>query len=376
MIYRVGLILVLLIPGLASAQTVSGISGTFEHGNSVEILGSGFGTKPSAAPVAWDNLEDGSCNTSATIGSWQSVHDLIVSTENDRHANSSYCATHNFNGEAWANFTGGYDSPKWYAQYWFYLDDEFDFGSSGQHLSNIKILRLWSTSSALNNTHVQLESRYDSTLRTEYVQSGGDWSPVVAGFDWVDQIFGHPDPGYVDGGCLGWRNYETDISTGSWHLFQFQYESSSVDMADGTLKWWYDGKLIFDHDDLETQDSDSGNSSYPRIHTLGFYNANAGASSADGDDQFFIDDAYIDNSWARVELGNHPDYNTCTQREIQPPSAWDPDAITVTANTGSFGAAEDLYVFVVDGDGQVSDGFLISEGAELPGQPGQPVRTD
>jgi len=357
---RMLILALLLIPALAVGQTISSASYN-AAGDSLTISGSSFGTKSTAAPVVWDNLEDGTCNTTATVGTWSRVGSLIISTANARHSNSTYCGTHDFDGEAHAAFRGGSDSEKWYTQYWFYLDDNFDFGSNGQHLSNLKIMRYWTTQdSPLNNTHIQLEARYDASVRTEAVNTGRDLSPVVDGYDWVNLIFGHSDPGYVDGGRLGWREYENDIPTGEWHLFQFEFEASTIDVEDGTIRWWYDGTLIFDRDDMETQDS--GDNSIPRIHTLGFYNATDGAAYADGDDKFFIDDAYIDNTWARVELGNASTYALSTVREIQPPLAWSATSITVTANNGSFAADAQAWVYVTDDDGNRSTGYSITIG--------------
>ncbi len=369
---KISTVFFILLVGVANAQTISGISGPVTNDSVVTISGSSFGTKSIPAPVVWDNLEDGTCNTLATVGTWSTVNDLSISSVNNRHSNSSYNAGINFTSEAWGNFTGGSDSPKWFVQYWFYLADDFDFGSSiNDHLGNIKIFRLWSTgSSTLNNLRIVLRGSYDADLVVESTDLGHDWSPVITGHTWINSIFGHANPSYVDPGSFGWREYDIDISTGSWHLFQWEVEESTINAYDGAIKWWFDGQLILDVDDVRTRTSSQSSSFRP--HTVGFYNSHG--NNADGNDHFYLDDAYIDNSWARVELGNSATYNSCSHREIQVPSEWDTDSITIKVNTGSFENQEAIYLFVIDADGNVSDGYLVSNEVEGPGLPGTPIR--
>ena len=190
-------LLLLLLPALASAQSVSGVTGTLAQDEEITIAGSAFGTNASPAAVAWDNLEDGTCNTTPTVGAWSAVGgDLSISTTSNRHSNSTYNAGTNFTTESWAAFSGGSDSPKWFVQYWFYLASDFDFSSDiNSNLGNIKIFRLWSTGSDINNLRIQFREQYDSDLVVEAADQGHDWSPVVSGYDWVDEVMGWGDPG-------------------------------------------------------------------------------------------------------------------------------------------------------------------------------------
>lgn len=72
------------------------------------------------------------------------------------------------------------------------------------------------------------------------------------------------------------------------------------------------------------------------------------------------DDLYIDNSWARVEIGDQSTYTSCTHREIQIPSVWSNDTISVILNQGSFPNDTTVYFFVVDSNGIASEGFPIT----------------
>ena len=46
-----------------AAPSVSSVSGTLTSGTTLTVAGSGFGTKPTAAPWVWDNFESGSVGT-------------------------------------------------------------------------------------------------------------------------------------------------------------------------------------------------------------------------------------------------------------------------------------------------------------------------
>jgi len=74
----------------------------------------------------------------------------------------------------------------------------------------------------------------------------------------------------------------------------------------------------------------------------------------------FFDDIYIDDSWSRVEIGNNQNYNNCTHREMQIPQAWTNNSINFKFNKGSFNVGDNLYLFVIDGNGVVSQGYPIT----------------
>ena len=83
---------------------------------------------------------------------------------------------------------------------------------------------------------------------------------------------------------------------------------------------------------------------------------------------YYFDDIYINNSWARVEIGDDPDYDSCTHREMQIPTAWSSDSVDITVNQGSFQNGTTAYLFVVDEDGAVNTaGYEVSFSAQSSG---------
>lgn len=338
------------------AQVISGVSGSPAHGGQVTISGSAFGTKPTAAPVIWDNFETGAFNR---VTPWSSTGNpaglltVAASGVNARHPNSLYNTTANFPGtDGWATLSGGSDSPSWYCQYWFKLDNDWNWGTSAvqgtpnSNLANVKIFRMWSTGNVSENFAVAAHGWENSVIVT------------------TENISAQPAD-YTAGGYL------TDWTKGVWHLFQFEFKDSGQGVADGVFRWWIDGKLEFESTNWITR---SASAAYKRVYGLGFFNSNGDAST--DPNHFYMDDAYIDNSWARVELGNNASYEACTHREIQVPVSWSTSAVTFTVNQGSFNTGDTAYVFVTSPTGVKSPGYRVTIGgtpSNAPGAPGKPT---
>jgi hypothetical protein len=90
-----------------------------------------------------------------------------------------------------------------------------------------------------------------------------------------------------------------------------------------------------------------------------FFDDNGGPFEQERAD-FFLDDIYLQfDTQARVELGNERIYDACTQLEIQNPTAWKDDAITIVLNQGAFTAGDSAYLFVVSADGTSSEGLPV-----------------
>ncbi len=349
-------VLLVVMAGAAGAQTISGVSGTVQHGAAVVISGSGFGAKAAATPVVWDNMETGAFSSRWSGTGSPGV--LRVNTDNQRHTNSRYNGMANFigvNNVEHASFQGGTNSPKWYCQYWFKLGDDWNWGTTGTaggsaNLANIKFFRMWSSGSATDN----------------WVTATEGWSN--------DAIYKSSGPINESGWFA--NGYQQDWTIGRWHLLQVEYKDSSQrDLRDGSVKMWMDGKLILDDNTLLTRSTaGSADGEFMRPYGIGFFNS-WGDGSTD-DNHFYIDDCYIDNTWARVELGDASTLAACTHREIQPTTAWSASQVNVTLNGGSFVPGNQAYLFVVTDAGAVSPGYPITIGGTLvsaPGQPGKPT---
>ncbi|BCA79506.1 hypothetical protein [Desulfuromonas sp. AOP6] len=75
----------------------------------------------------------------------------------------------------------------------------------------------------------------------------------------------------------------------------------------------------------------------------------------------YVDDVYIDITRARVEIGNAINWHDCTTREVQIPSAWTNNSITVSLNLGRLKEDEKKFLFVVDSNGDMNTiGFPVT----------------
>jgi hypothetical protein len=73
----------------------------------------------------------------------------------------------------------------------------------------------------------------------------------------------------------------------------------------------------------------------------------------DGHFELFIDDVYVNNTQARIELGNDSTYVNCSKKEIQIPSTWSNNSIQFTLNRGQLPNGK-AYLYVLDRLGRVN----------------------
>lgn len=337
--------LLLLIPAVVYAQpSISGVSGTLAHGQTVTISGSGFGTKTQAAPVAWDNWEDGTLGT-PTVGAWSSTTGLQgVSTSFPRHFRTSYSAyKQNWTqsgDDAYAAVRGGSDSPKWYVSYWFRFGSDWvwspTYTPGSSFLGNVKFIRLWSTGSINENFVCAQQSNWVAICANEQITPAVQW---------------------VQGGCCGETTFNLrSAALETWHLFEFEFQDSTVNTTDGIFRAWFNGSLVIDSatspTGLETREDFTNNK---RPFIAGFYN-----SWGSGTALVQLDDAVIDNTWARVLLCSGSTWNARGQCEFQPATSWSATSINVTFNQGAFSNGSQQYLYVVSDDGQRSSGFQVT----------------
>lgn len=77
----------------------------------------------------------------------------------------------------------------------------------------------------------------------------------------------------------------------------------------------------------------------------------------------WMDDIYVDNTFARVVIGNASTFAASSQREIQLPETWSNSAVTFKVNAGAFQVNQQLYLYVVDSTGAVNtNGYPVKIG--------------
>ncbi|MCG3204780.1 MAG: hypothetical protein KCHDKBKB_01497 [Elusimicrobia bacterium] len=342
-------------PGLLFATPeVAGFTGTFSNGANIVIEGRSFGSKTQASPLTWDTLESGRFSAD-----WASTHDLGIVSNEVRHIRSRQTAHLNFtnNQNEGKLQAGSQVYRKWFAQYWFRVSPNWDWGTStyggpNTFLANIKVFRLWNPGSTTEN-FVLAFNGWDNIIRWDVENV----SPEQTGVALPDAI--------------------SKMTKGSWHLIQFEFEENSApDRSDGKFRMWFDGKLTSNESRIKTRQREAG---YKRPFLIGFSEVWGGNDKAPND--FYMDDIYMDSSWARVEIGDQSIYGNCSKREIQIPTRWNDNQIQVQVNSGGFNVGETVYLFVVNDQGEISNpGLPLVVGGDsasvpLPPLPPHPAPT-
>lgn len=115
--------------------------------------------------------------------------------------------------------------------------------------------------------------------------------------------------------------------------------------------------IAYNNNSLETYRS--GESRKWRYFVFQNYQGNG----LNGRSKVWMDDVYIQNTRARVEIGNNVNWDSCTHREIQVPQSWSSSHIAISVNSGTFRTGDKLFLFVIDQNGETnSQGFPITMG--------------
>jgi hypothetical protein len=303
----------------SAGPIVSRLSGTVADGATIQISGTEFGTKPTAAPLKFDDFERGADD--ANVDGWD-IHPAGTTPTFSsvvRRQNSNVSARSNFVDGHWNSAIGIANTPlpRIYLDGWYYLD------APAPYSRNHKPFRI--TSQDNNEPHL------------DYVMFCNAPSLITSTVGILDQSWLGLGP--------------TDFSK-RWAHVQGYFEESSPNERDGVMKFWVDGVLQADQPVATRVTGDTRWENVWIGQYLGhdFDDACAGI----GDTYAYWDDVYVDTTQARVELGDAATYATSTHREIQLPTAWSSSSITVTVNQGSFTDLSSLYLYITDSSGRVN----------------------
>ena len=336
--------------------SITATSGEWSHSNSVTISGLSFGTKSPAAPLAWEDFSAG-LGMQASLAT--NAIDSLTNQDNLR-AISGYNAEHDFalasNWNGFCSYNAG-TARKWFCQFWMKLESGWDwgtttFGGGNNFLANIKFFRFYPSGPDYPNFYISLRGWEASTyLTVEYNVGASTTNDLISGWSL------------------------NNISLNTWHSFQAEIlDSSGADVAYGEFRLWVDGSQKLNATG-KTFKFSTDTTAAKRPYVLGLFNA-WDDTGVEPDAFVWYTDFYVDNTWARVEVGNNSVYASCTRREVQILSSWSSTSATVTVNRGSFGISESAWLFVVDNDGTASSGFAITFGTDQGATPPTlPIKT-
>ena len=343
----------------ANAATITGVSGTFSHGQTVTITGTGFGTKEQAAPMQYDDFEEGSSGAVLTTASGVSGWTEITSNNGSAsYPHYSTAAAHSGSLGMSCNF----DPPVYNSGVNLHNPAKFQHGM---------YLDAW-----LRYFRPQNDTRSWKPWDM-YGSSGGQgWgNPVI---DWFGTCNGSLTfAGYTD--IANPSGFSTSISatlgsfTGAMHHLQIWAQPNSpTGASNGVIRIVLDGTQILSRNDMMFIGAGSVNT-WARL-AIGYYlshdqQSQPGCLTPVGTGgAVHWDDIYVDNTQQRVEIGNAATYAGSTHREIQrPQTTWNDGAIQIVVNTGTFGSGP-AFLYVADSQNNINvNGFPITIGATIPG---------
>lgn len=323
-------VLLLLMPTLAlAAPSISGTSGTTTHGSTITISGTGFGSKGGTnanKPLIWADFESSINPTSlGHITAWDSNANLVRTT-------------------------GG-----------------TQYGLSGSNIVGTRSAGVLSFSLQLVHT---FDSKLYATGKRRYSDFSG--SPNYKFFRFNNDVPASFVASTSSGGIVLDESFTTQVDrfqgtdpvAGVWRMEEFEWRKATTSCSAGSANGYW--RMV-----VNASVNQELNGTLCSTTTAN-YGADGGLRvfdnfDTDGDlpngTQIFMDDIYIDDTWAHVIIGNASTLAASTVREVQIPSSWSDTSIVVTVNRGSFGESAGAWLFVVDANNGVSSGHAITFGA-------------
>jgi len=330
--------------------SINSVSGNIINGGSATVTGLGFGIKSPAAPILWENFEWG---FDGDFISTSPEHTYTYSLNNgcpEIDTSQKYGqGTRSAFDELWES---GDESTEFRPFYYtfnpstkIYLSY---YGRWGHSAGTPSIYGFWKTARLVGEGGVYSTPPSSGTT---YFPSNGDH---VYYFE------------NGDGLQYGWKYDIGDMPKDVWHRLENYFVASTPGSADGLAQFWHN--LV--KQNLKAN-WDTGVMTRNAATTGGIFRFNSGHMwvNAELNKHFYIwvDDLYIDNTQARVEIGNNAVWENCTKREIQIPTAWSDGSITFTANQGSFQAGNTVYLYIVDQNGEINiSGYPVVIGGSTP----------
>ena len=345
------------------APVVQAVSGSVQGGGVITIQGTGFGTKGTAEPIAYEDFESYDISTNL------SEINRLGSDYSFAMANSSFPPPDNVvascpigrSGKT-SHFIFTRDIPDRAGYIQLYRTDARIQGARYLYMDawvyatgpgttwtgeSDNGAYQWKTFGVVNNA-----VSWQTTCGSRFCEFTG---PTVPDHRFTTLVAAQWGATLAPGES---RYGDAIPNDGTWHHLRYMLDKGSAPT--------YGSERLFDGD----TELWSAVLYYPESCMDAFVFGCDNANAYDGRMNVYWDDVYFDNSWARVEIGNAPLYSNCTRTEVQVPSAWSASAITCTLKQGSFGNGQQVYVFVTDPTGAVSEqGFPVTLGGEIPDSP-------
>jgi len=339
-------------------------TGTFDHGGSVSLQGTGFGLNSAVGTVnlqyIGDNIEagvNGAVFNATNWGVYQTVESKTEAvprySQTQAHSgNQSVVLDYTKEGELnryKGHFYHDHGSMinRLYLTFWVWAE------GTGVSPNQWKIWRIKNDTNFTDSSLDFIQNCWPSGMRIAQLHTvmiDSFWDCNGCEYEKKAHYLGSeeiPGPGAI---------------TQRWVRMEYWIDVGTIDTHDGTFFYKLHDpnhpttptikdipKLSFD-ENLMILKTEGG--------ALAWKALLFGGAAVDGMDVLtYWDDIFIQvGSWARIEIGDAPTWSACTHREIQMPTSWNDNSITFNFKQGSFLPGDHVYVFVVDENGMASAG--------------------
>jgi hypothetical protein len=347
-----------------AAPSIQSLHGYISNGSTVSFSGENFGNKPIAAPILWDDFDSGATGDSIeSEGVWTREANLpaVFDATGTRTGSGKMITMHvdyseNHIGTAYYHVSEWAKSRKKLFGAWMKVDwIDADNGQTGG--GQLKLMDMEQGTKHATSPGIC----ENTTWAYDTANNGGTSSQHYAVWYSGPTLY-----------RIGDKNlYSAQLRDDTWQYVLFEYEESELNTANGNLNIYKSvttssttaiGKASMSNKTSYTVEGYVAE--YAKLRAI-LETGSTGCQEA----IVYYDDVYIDNSWARVEIGDASIYDNCTHREIQIPTSWSSNAISIKVNTGSFASGDIVYLFVIDPDGSVSPGYKMTVGSDAINPP-------
>ena len=375
-----------------------GAAGPWQHGSTVVLSGSGFGTRPSfgrngALVRAWDGCEsddpqavwdefgpqnDGAapeyslrCRTPAQVTAQKAsgAAPEVAHTHASRYLTGAAFASTAYGADSFVTAYNTDVSPYLYASFYYRADPDWyqEASTDGNH-------KMY-TYSAGNSPYAQAGYYYFElhefadplgpiTVGTNYFTAPQLFSPCAAPqgdvrcvdpdlVNWYTQGCG--GNGYNDPCGSFWTKYaHPRHPRRDWVKLEYVLKHGSS--GDGVHDVYIDNVHTW-HVEL---DDDALSPPPPRSETLGGYRRDYGTTDAYKNNWSYFSDVYLDLTWARVVVADSATYASATIVEPQRPLSWSDGQIEIRVNLGKLASGQTAWVYVFDASGAPVGGATLT----------------
>ena len=343
--YAKGLSAVLTL-ALATAAfgepVITSVHGRFVAGQEVTLGGVGFGEKSPARPVLFADFASSiEPSSMGALSRWDLVENMQHQADCPGMAEPG-CAASVGNSGVWTMMVKSGLLAELGARAYVYRVVRKNFAVT-DYSQNWKVYRSWA-----------------DEFRT----------PDLYVAENIGRIYTENPPAALANGY--WAETALRMEANVWSTEEFLLRTSSApDVGDGLLRFRRDGR------EMASGPISTHFSAIPRSMLLDFVvhfvkaNASLWTPQWSDSNRVWVDDVYVDRTWARVMLGNAPRYGDCSVLVPQLPLLWSDGSITVRANLGGMLALRpEAFAYVIDADGNVNAvGYPVYVAGVAPAAP-------